>query len=289
MPAPVTRDAALERCRRYLARRIRRWRIAQLFLPAATRDDLVAVLAWHRLVREVAAGPTGFERRRGLEELSSELANAHVERPRSPIGIALSFAMRRHGLPDEELQHPLVEWKREEHLATFETREELLAHARALAVPEGRLLLRTLDLSSPRLDALADALAVAIQLTAWLVALRQDLEQGRLRVPVRELTHQGVSIGSLSSGEARAALARVIATEVGWVRGYFARGWPLCRELGPWRGRRLAFVLRWHAASLSALEARRFDVWRGAPPAGWLRLLACAGTSLASTSPPRLA
>ena len=215
MPAPMTRDAALERCRRYLARRIRRWRAAQLFLPGETREDLVAVLAWHRLVREVAAGPAGFERRRALEELSSELANARGERPRSPIGIALSFAIRRHELPAEEIERPLAEWKREEHVSTFETREDLLAHARALAVPEGRLLLRTLDLSSPRLDALADALAVAMQLTAWLIAIRQDLAHGRLRVPIRELSHQGVSIGSLSSGDARTALGRVIATEVG--------------------------------------------------------------------------
>jgi len=283
-----TRDAALERCRRYLRGRIRRWRAAQLFLPAEPRDDLVAILAWHRVVREIAGGAAGFERRRGLDELASELENAAGGRARSPAGIALSFAIRRSELPLDELRRPLSEWKREEHVATFETREELAAHARAVAVPEARLLLRTLGASDPHRDGLADALAVGMQLAAWLTSVQEDLRHGRLHVPIRELARQGLSIVSLTSAGASGALARAIASEVGWVRGYFARGWPLCRELGPWRGRRLAFVLRWHAASLSALEAARYDVLNGAPPSGWLRLVACAGTSLASTAPPRL-
>ena len=289
MPASVSRAEAFERCRSYLAARIARWRLAHILLPAEARDDLTALLAWHDLGREIADSASGFERRRNLDELASELEAALAEKARSPAGIALSFAVRRHGLPEELLRRPLLEWRRDEHLATFETREALLAHARAVAVPEGRLFLRVLSLSSERNEALADALALGTQLASWLVHVKRDLALGRLRLPVEDLTRHGVELGSLLQGRPSAGLARVLASEVGWARGFFARGWPLCRELGLWRGRKLAFVLRWQAASLSALEAARFEALRGEPPAGWLRLLACASSSLVTLAPPRFA
>lgn len=288
LPASVARAEAGERCRRFLATRSARWRLAHPFLPRESRDDLVALLAWHRLAHEIAETQDGFERRRNLDELASELEAVLGERARSPAGIALSFAVRRCGLPEELLRRPFFEWRRAEQLATFETREVLLAHARAVAVPEGRLLLCALGRASPRNEALADALATGIQLASWLVHLKRDLERGRLRIPIEDLARHGVEIGSLRADGPSPGLARAIASEVAWARGFFDKGWPLCRELGSWRGRELAFVLRWHAASLSALEAAGFDALRGEPPSGWLRLLACATASLGTLGAPRL-
>lgn len=289
LPQSLSRAEAQELCRRYLATRIRRFRLAQLCLPRDERDDFVALLAWSCLGRELAERPDGFERRRGLEELGVELDAALDERARSPVGLALSFAIRRHELPEELLRRPLFEWKRDESLATFATREALLAHARALAVPEGRMLLRLAGKETPRNEALADALAIALQLTAWLADLAGELEHGRLRIPIEELTRGGLELGAVLAGRERPALARTVAAQVAWTRTFYAKGWELCRELGAWRGRELAFVLRWHAATLSALEQARFDALRGPPPSGWLRLLACALASLCSPAPPRLA
>ncbi|NOT28865.1 MAG: squalene/phytoene synthase family protein, partial [Planctomycetes bacterium] len=132
-------------------------------------------------------------------------------------------------------------------------------------------------------------LASALQLTAWLADLGGELERGRLRIPVDELTRSGVALDALRGGGEPAALARAVAAHVAWTRSLYSKGWELCRALGPWRGRELAFVLRWHAATLSAIEHAHFDALRGPPPSGWLRLMACATASLASSAAPRLA
>ncbi|NOT29113.1 MAG: squalene/phytoene synthase family protein, partial [Planctomycetes bacterium] len=150
LPQSLARAEALERCRRYLSRRMRGFGLMQLGLPRQGRDEWIALLAWQRLGREIAAQAHGFERRRGLDELESELEAALSERARSPAGLALSFVVRRHQLPEELLRRPLLEWKRDETLATFETRVALLAHARALAAPEGRLLLLLAGAANPR-------------------------------------------------------------------------------------------------------------------------------------------
>ncbi len=289
LPQSLSRAEASERCRSYLATRGRGFRLAQALLPRENNEDWIGLLAWHRLGREIAAQPRGFERRRALDELESELEASLAERARTPAGLALSFVVRRHALPEELLRRPLLEWKRDESLATFETREALLAHARALAAPEGRLLLRLSAAASPRNEALVDALAIALQLTAWLADLAGELERGRLRIPIDELARGGVTLDALRDGGERAGLARVVAGQVAWTRGFFARGWEFTRVLGPWRGRELAFFLRWHAASLAALEHRRFDALRGPLPSGWLRLIACGAASLASAEAPLLA
>ena len=78
----------------------------------------------------------------------------------------------------------------------------------------------------------------------------------------------------------------VVRDQVVWARELLSKGWPLCAELGWMRGRALAFVLRWHAASLSALEARDYDIARDAPPAGLLRLVACAVAAAVKTGSP---
>lgn len=186
------------------------------------------------------------------------------------------------------LRRPLHQLRRDESLGAHETREALLAHARALAVPEGRLYLRLAGVQGPRNEALCDALALALQLTAWQSDLRGAFALGRLRVPVDELARDGVALAELSGEHASPALQRVLLRQIAWIRGFYAKGWDLCSALGPLRGRELAFVLRWHAAGLTALEAAGPAHLRGPAPSGWARLLACLSASLVSHSAPRL-
>lgn len=246
------------------------------------------MLAWHSCVRHAAALADGFERRRTLGVLADELDAALEERPGTPLGTSLSFAVRRHDLPEELLRRPLQELQRSEALGACETREALLARARALALPEGRLYLRLTGQPSARNEALSDSLALALQLTAWLVDLRGSFALGRLLVPVDELARAGVPLAEFAAERASPALRRVLQEQIEWTRGFYIRGWELCHALGPWRGRALAFVLRWHAAKLSALEAAGARITRGGVSGGWVRVLACASTSLISPGAPRL-
>jgi phytoene/squalene synthetase len=288
LPQSLSRAEAAQRCRAYLAPARGRKHLALACLPRESRDNWFALLAWHALVRSVAAMPDGFERRRHMEGLANELDAALEEHPSTPLGIALSFAIRRHELPEELLRRPLHELRRDEALGTFETREALLAHARAIAVPEGRLYLRLLGATSPRNEVLCDALAMALQLTAWLADLRGSFERGRLRIPSGELARAGVALGELVGPRAGPALRRIVQDQITWTRTFYAKGWDLCRALGPWRGRRLAFVLRWHAAELGALESAGPELLGGPAAAGWVRTLACGSMSLLWRGAPRL-
>jgi phytoene/squalene synthetase len=287
LPQSLARGEAVEHCRRYLATKLRWPRLTFAALPREHRDDWVTLLAWNALQREISGLPNGFERRRAWQELAAELDAALEEHPRSALGLALSFSIRRHALPEELLRRPLQEWERADMLSTFESREALLGHARALAAPLGRMFLRVSGRANPRNEALTDALAVALQLTEWLTHLPRDLERGRVRLPLEELTRAGGDLSALFARRPSPEIRAWLAQEAARIRVFYARGWELCRELGPWNGRRLAFVLRWHAASLSALEAAGPRLLARPLPSGRLRMLACATASLFSRRPPR--
>jgi phytoene/squalene synthetase len=286
-PGDGRREDALAACRAYLRRTWRRWTWAERLIPVAPREGLVAVLTWQRLTRESARAP-GFERRRGLDELRRELERALAEQARSPAGVVLGWAVRRHALEASWFRGPLEAWSRDQHLATFETREALLTHARALATPEARALLAVAGRRDPRREVLADALGTALQLSDWLAHLRDEFAAGRLRLPLDEVLRAGADLSTLFEGHGRAPLAALVRDAVHWTRGFYEKGWPLCRELGPWEGRVLAFVLRWNAAALTALEYAGCEPRSGGPPAGWPRLVSCGLAGLATRRAPRL-
>lgn len=278
-PAACSRAEAFARCERELRQRSRAWQLVRLGLGPDVRAEAAALVLWHRVLHE--AGPA----RRA--DLRAELERAVDGTPRTPLGTALAACIGRYALPPNLLRGPFLALEEDERVRTYPTRRELTRLVQRLAHPEGRLLLRVLGSAGEREEVLADALCGALMWTRWTTRLLGELDRGHLRVPSDELARHGVSPATLVEAPSAPEVRRLVAAQIAWTRALYARGWPLCQALGARRGTALAFALRWHAAALSALEARGCVPAHQAPRAGWLRVLACAGTSL-SRRPPRL-
>ncbi|MEW6073448.1 MAG: squalene/phytoene synthase family protein [Planctomycetota bacterium] len=285
--APGSRAEAVEACRRYLAAGRPWWRVVHPFLPLEVRDEVVALAAWHAVTRELLAAPrapAAAERAHG--ECRAALDGIAAGRPAGALAAALAPVLARHRIDEELLRGRLAALERDAHVHVYGTRDEIFALARRIAHPEGRLYLRVAGVTGERRVVLADALCTGLQLTAWIANLRPLLDRGHLYLPMEELARHGVGLARLRDGRMDDAARRLVAAAIGEARAHLAKGWPLCAELGPRRGRLLAFVLRWHAAALSAIEARGGDALAGPPPAGWLRLAACGTASLAGRGAP---
>ena len=283
MPADIERDEAVQRCRAGVGRRSTLLALGLRLQPDDRAADLAACLGWWGALREAARGGNPA---RALDLADEELARVLEERPTTPAGIALAATVRRHALPGLLLRGQLQALRRDVSERAFATRKEHLTHLGRLAHPVGRILLRVHGLATERNDVLSDTLCTAVALSARLVAAKEDWRGGRLDFPVDEMVEHGVELSELDGDRAGPALRALVALQVRRARELFAKGWPLVHELGPLRGRQLAFALRWHAAGLGALEARRYDVLRGPPRAGFLRFLACATVSAATPRSP---
>jgi len=269
------------------------FRALRPFVPPDARSDFAALCAWHGEVRRAEAQGAG-----ALARLSSELEDALAPvgpgarggRAETPLAIALGHTLRRRSLPPNLLRNPLSARSQGLALGAFQTDDELRTHARRIATGEGRLLVRLLGRDDERADLLADALAVGLQLGLWCVGLRRDVERGLLRLSVENLQRSGVPLGSLREAVERSPqpLRDAVAAQVESARAQLAKGWALCHTLGPVRGRALAGFLRWRAAAMSSLEARRFRLAAaGDERAGVLRFAACTGAAAATRSAPR--
>ena len=277
-------------CLRALRGRWKRFGLAYRLLPAESRTDLVAILAWHALVRNAALLASGEDNlKHRLADLRETVADAARPEPLSAIAAALKPAITRHRLSALLFHEPLDELGQAELVRTFETRDALLRHARRLCQGEARLLLRVIGRDSEREDLLATNLALGLQLTRWTLRLYADVGLGQLHVAIEDLTRHGVEVASLRDRVWSERAAALVAGQVAWARELLARGWPLCEELGRWHGRQLAFVLRWHAASLSALEVRNYEPSTRPLPAGLVRVVACGTASLVNPAAPRFA
>ena len=104
----------------------------------------------------------------------------------------------------------------------------------------GRLVLRIAGYDDPRLDASADALCTALQLTNFWQDFGRDWRAGRLYVPREVLDACGAAEADLAAGRLTPAWNAAIQHAVAFTRSAFARGRLVCDGV---RGR-LRFELR---------------------------------------------
>jgi len=283
-PAGLEWPRAARAARAFVAARWRRWRWLARAVPRDVADELAVSCAWHGLLRDLsAAAPGGEAELAAAAEVVEALGRA---RPTTLLGVGLGALVERHRLPPLLLLRPLRAVRSGMLVHAWQTRAQLAAHAAELAGPEGRVLLAILGVPSEGAELRADALATGLQLAWWTTHLPEGLAAGHLHLAMEDLARHGASPAELTRGSATPALRAAVLDAIGAARALLAKGWPLCLELGPLRGRELAFFLRWHAAALSALERRGGDPLAGPPPAGLGRLAACLGASLATRAAP---
>ncbi len=285
-PDRPPRDEAGLRCRRFLESAWRGFRLTRLLWPRELTERLVPVLAWQRVVRSTERTGVPPRAAEALQELVAELER---NEPRSALAVALAPVLRELDASTMGLRGTIAELEKTKQSSVFASRAELVRHARRLDGPATRWLTRVVGLEGERAELQADALALGVRLASWLAELPTDLRAGRLRIAAEDLLEERLDALSFPDALDDPEDLRVQALfqrHIRWARTELAKGWPVCEELGAWRGRQLAFALRWNAATLSAVEAAGLSVPASGVRSGWLRVLACGAASAFGTGVP---
>ncbi len=273
--------------------------VAPFFLPAAWRDDLMAVYGFARLVDDAGDGDLadpaataallGVERRPaatpsaqsgrpspaeaafrlalldGLERdldrvFETALHSADAERPRHPLMTALVPLVDRHELTPEPFRR-LIEANRVDQTTTrYATYDDLVGYCTLSADPVGRLVLAIAGVSTPERIALSDAICTALQVVEHLQDVAEDLSRGRIYLPTEDLERFGVTEEELAAPRATGAVRELIAFEAERARTLLDRGAPL---VGTVRGRLRLLLAGFTAggyAALAAVEDAGYDV-----------------------------
>ena len=237
---PALRGAYLT-CRDLNAAHGRTYFLATRLLSPDRRPAIHALYGFARyaddIVDALGAAPVA-EREAALDELGLALVGAFDGIPSDlPVVTAVADTVRRYGI-DRRLFSPfLTSMRMDTHVTSYPTVEALDRYVFGSAAVIGLQVLPVLGTVGPGAEEPAAALGVAFQLTNFLRDVGEDLDRGRLYLPLDELGAFGVDRGLLEwcrthrrlDPRVRRALAHLVAR----TRAVYRRAAPGIPMLAP--------------------------------------------------------
>ena len=198
--------AAYEECRRIHAAHGRTYYLATRLLPRHRRPDVWALYAFARVSDELVDAPSAQPPDPAIllawrEQAMAALENSSGPDPvAQPVLAATWHTMHTFGLEPGLLREFLDSMVMDLTVSRYATWEELRGYMRGSAAVIGELMAPVLGSSGP--DALihAAALGEAFQLTNFIRDVGEDLDRGRIYLPLADLARFGVTEDQL--GEA---------------------------------------------------------------------------------------
>jgi phytoene synthase len=222
-------DAAYALCEQITREQARNFSWGIRLLPAPKRRALSAVYAVARRIDDIGDGDLpGDEKLRELKvaRAGSTSPGEHLD---DLVFRALDDAARRLPIPLDAFGELVDGCEMDVTGRTYDDLDHLVEYCRCVAGSIGRLSLGVFDPRSAGAGAaeLADALGVALQLTNILRDIREDLGNGRVYLPNRDLDLFGVTLSTLPDGTLDpqdGALAELVRFEAARAWGWYDRG-----------------------------------------------------------------
>jgi phytoene synthase len=211
-------------------------------LPREKRWAMSAVYAFARRVDDIGDDGTlsAAEQLAALAAEREMLESLSGDRPApvgDPVRIALDWACGVYRLPVQALQFLVEGVEFDVRGERYETFDELVAYCRRVAGAVGRLCVAIFNDGrvTDEVDALADDLGIAMQLTNIIRDVREDHEMGRIYLPAEDLLRfdcppDGVPAASSTQ------YAELIRFEAARAAEWFDRGLELTGHLDPRSG-----------------------------------------------------
>jgi len=205
-------DESYRVCREIARKQAKNFYYAFIALPDHKRNAICAVYAFMRHADDLSDDESlSIEQRRtNLRTWLDAWHRASSGEPTDdPVFIALRDAQARFAIP-EGLLDQLVEGtamdlhrgpltKGTGEYDTYATFDDLYHYCYLVASVVGLVCIRIFGYTGPRAEKLAEETGIAFQLTNILRDIREDLDRGRVYLPVEDMEHHAVSISDLTA------------------------------------------------------------------------------------------
>jgi phytoene synthase len=224
--------ASYETCRRVNAFHGKTYYLSALLLPADRRPHVYALYAFSRTADEfvddlVAPDPDGLI-------AWGERALADLRRGSSddPVVAATAHTVRTLDIDISLFEDFLAAMRQDIDTTRYATFEDLRRYMWGSAAVIGLMMLPVLGPLTPDARERAVALGEAFQLANFVRDVGEDLQRGRVYLPMEDLDRFGVSVQDLRAGIVTDAIRTLLAFEVARTRDLYAvarEGVPMVR------------------------------------------------------------
>ncbi len=212
--------ASYERCKRLNAEHGKTYYLATLLLPPEKRPYVHALYGFARyadeIVDDLSSTLTDAEKADWLGRWGDEiLADLRRGRSHDPVGRALVDTVLTWEIPLEHFEAFLHSMRMDLTVTEYADYDGLFEYVYGSAAVIGLQMVPILEPSSPEAYPHAMDLGVAFQLANFIRDVGEDLERGRVYLPLDELAQHGVDRDVLerriATPEVKAALAEQVA------------------------------------------------------------------------------
>jgi phytoene synthase len=212
--------ASYAECKRLNSLHGKTYYLATLLLPPAKRPHVHALYGFARyadeIVDDLASELSESEKAAHLRTWGQGvLADIRAGRSSDHIGRALVDTVQRFDIPIEYFEAFLHSMEMDLTVTEYQSFEDLMEYVYGSASVIGLQMLPILGFTSPEAKIAAEKLGTAFQLANFIRDVGEDLERGRIYLPISELQAHGVSSEMLEerilTPQIRAALKEQIA------------------------------------------------------------------------------
>lgn len=165
-------------------------------LPAEKRRAIHALYSFCRVVDD-CADDAGGEGGAGLDRWLDEVGRCYAGQPATDIGRDLTQALARFPIPRTALEEIVAGCRMDLTTSRYATLADLTVYCRRVASAVGLATIEIFGYTNPKTRDYAVELGLALQLTNILRDVGGDAVQGRIYLPLEDLSRFGVTEGAL--------------------------------------------------------------------------------------------
>jgi phytoene synthase len=248
-------------------------------LPAAKRPHVDALYAHARLLDQIVDDPAApaAQAAARLDERLDRFAKALAGQDDGDAVLeAAAHTARLFRIPQEYFRAFGEAMRSDLQVSRYDTFEQLRGYMYGAASLLGLQLVPVLGPTDPRAAQQATNIGYALQMTNILRDVEEDLERGRVYLPLEDLQRFGVSVEDLVARRADGALRELLRFQEGRAPEYYAAAREALGMLQPSSRECVATALSLYSGILDSLAASDYQVFGVRHEIGKLRALRLA-------------
>lgn len=277
-----------EECKRLNALHGKTYYLATLLLPAKKRPPVHALYGFARyadeIVDDLASTLSEEEKAHELRTWGSEvLADLRRGESNDLIGRALVDTVNTYSIPLEYFEAFMKSMEMDLTVTRYNNYDELMTYVYGSAVVIGLEMLPILGYSDPRAIEAATALGTAFQLANFIRDIGEDIDRGRIYMPLDELARFGVSEEMLLRRDLTPEIVEAIKFQIARVRDLQEKAEAGIQYLDPISRPCIRAASELYCGIVDEIEANGYDIFNKRATTSSLRRLRVAGLAFIQT------
>jgi phytoene synthase len=255
-----------EECRRLNALHGKTYYLATLLLPAKKRPYVHALYGFARfadeIVDDLASTLTPEEKALELKNWGATvIADLRKGESKDLIGMALVDTVNKFDIPLTYFEAFMKSMEMDLTVTRYKTYEDLMEYVYGSAVVIGLEMLPILGYKDERAIEAATALGTAFQLANFIRDIGEDIDRGRIYMPLDDLAKFGVSEAMLLKREMTPEITEAIKYQIDRVRALQAEAEAGIQYLDPISRPCIRAASELYCGIVDEVEANNYDVF----------------------------